>query len=319
MTEPTSFENFIIKCCELDEWDLRDYLRGTLTEAGFHVQEDDYQSHRPGKYKTIRNMLAIRGTEPRICLVAHTDVCRDHGATYRGGHQKAHPVIKTVDMYGKTKRIIQDKDRKVQTGGDDRLGVAINTWIALNTGYDMGLLFTTDEEVGAISADYVNFKELGDFDVLVQVDRGNQSNQLVTSISGLRLCDNETATRLLGIAEEIGLPRVTVQGLLTDVLAIKGDGKCKNAVNMTCGYHNSYGSSSNEYIDIDEAKDTLKFVSSIISDYEMEMIDELNNMLEVVPGASTEEMVTTTSEENPAIVVEENLLEPNEIENVVWN
>lgn len=304
MTEPTSFENFIIKCCELDEWDLRDFLRSELTQAGFNVQEDDYRSHRKGKYQQVHNMLAIRGSDPRICLVAHTDVCRDHGATYRGGHQKAYPVIKTVEMYGSTKRIIQDKDRQVQTGGDDRLGVAINTWIALNTGYDMGLLFTTDEEVGAISADYVNFKELGDFDVLVQVDRGNHSNQLVTSIGGVRLCDSETATRLLRISEEIGLPRVPVQGLLTDVLAIKGDGKCKNAVNMTCGYHNSYGSSPNEYIDIEEAKNTLKFVSSIISDYEMETINELSNAEEVV---------------EEAIIVEEQIATQEQLENTTWN
>lgn len=302
MTEPNSFENFIIKCCELDEWDLRDYLRESLTEAGFHVQEDDYRSHRPGKYKTIRNMLAIRGEDPRICLVAHTDVCRDHGASYRGGHQKAKPVIKTVDMYGVEKRIIQDEDRRVQTGGDDRLGVAINTWIALNTGYDMGLLFTTDEEVGAISADYVSFEELGDFDVLVQVDRGNHSNQLVTSISGVRLCDGATAARLLKISEEIGLPRVPVQGLLTDVLAIKGDGKCKNAVNMTCGYHNSFGSSPQEYIDIAEAKDTLKFVSSIIADYEMEAIEELNATQPTEP-----------------VVVEEQQMTEEQLNGEVWN
>jgi hypothetical protein len=296
MTEPNSFEEFIIQCCEMDEWDLRDFLRGRLTEAGFEVQEDDYVSHRPGKYKTIRNMLAIRGTEPSICLVAHTDVCRDHGAGFRGGHQKANPVVKTVSGFnGNEKRIIQDKDCRVQTGGDDRLGVAINTWIALNTGYDMGLLFTTDEEVGAISADYVNFPELGEFEVLVEVDRGNHSNQLVTSISGVKLCDGPTAARLLGISEEIGLPRVAVQGLLTDVLSIKGDGKCKNAVNMTCGYHNSFGSSSNEYIDIEEAKNTMKFVSSIINDYEMEKIDELNNHNEGGPS----EPQKTKADHNP--------------------
>lgn len=261
----------------MDEWDLRDFLRQSLTEAGFTVQEDDYVSHRPGKYKSIRNMLAIRGEQSKVCLVAHTDVCRDHGNSRISVHYKAHPVVKTIEGFRGTRRIIQDKDRKVQTGGDDRLGVAINTWVALNTGYDMGLLFTTDEEVGAISADYVSFKELGEFELLAEVDRGNHSNQLVTNIGGVTLCDRATTNRLLNIAEELGLPRDPVMGLLTDVMSIKGDKKCKNAVNMTCGYHNSFGAGSNEYIDVEEAEDTMKYVSAIIQDYELETIQNLNN------------------------------------------
>lgn len=274
MQENKLFENFIITCCELDEWDLRDFLKEKLIEVGFSVQEDNYSSYRSGKYQKVHNMLAIRGKNPRICLVAHTDVCRDHGYALKT-QKKATPVIKEMNRFGETRRIIQDKDCKVQVGGDDRLGVAINTWIALNTEYDMGLLFTTDEEVGTISADYVSFPELGEFDVLVQVDRGNHSNQLVTNISGIQLCDRDTATRLLNIAKEIGLPRVPVMGLLTDVLAIKSDRKCKNAVNMTCGYHQSIGSSPNEYIDIKEARETMIFVSNIISDYEVESINTL--------------------------------------------
>lgn len=277
MSDLQSFENFIMKCCELDEWDLRPFLKEKLVSVGFTFQEDDYSSYRPGRYQEVHNMLAMRGKSPRICLVAHTDVCRDHG--FKAKHKKATPVIKEVNRFGKDMRIIQDKDCNVQVGGDDRLGVAINTWIALNTGYDLGLLFTTDEEVGAVSADYVSFPELGEFDLLAQVDRGNHSNQLVTNISGVRLCSPETAKRLIGISEAIGMPRTTVMGLLTDVLSIKGDHKCKEAVNMTCGYHNSVGSSPNEYIDIQEARDTMKFVSSIIQDYDLELIakEEMEN------------------------------------------
>lgn len=275
MTEPNSFENFIIKCCEMDEWDLRDFLRSSLTEAGFSIQEDDYVSPRPGKFKTIRNMLAVRGEKPAVCLVAHTDCCRDHGRNDRE-LKRTFPVIKEVQTLDGVKRIIQDKERRVQTGGDDRLGVAISVWIALNTGYDMGLLFTTDEEVGGISADHVSFEELNDFQLLAQIDRGNHSNQLVVNIGGVPLCDVQTADRLLGIALEIGLPREPVRGLFTDVYSLRKDRKCKNAVNMTCGYHHSYGSSAEEYIDIEEARDTMKFVSSIIADYEMETIEKLN-------------------------------------------
>lgn len=275
MSEIQSFENFIIKCCELDEWDLRDFLREKLTAAGFTIQEDDYKSYRTGQYQKVHNMLAMRG-EPKVCLVAHTDVCRDHGS--RREHKKAKPVIKEVSRFGKESRIIQDENCAVQVGGDDRLGVAINTWIALNTGYDLGLLFTTDEEVGNCSADYANFKEFMHFDLFVQVDRGNHSRQLVTNIGGVKLCDTQMANTLLQIAEDIGLPRVPVIGLMTDVLALKSDNKIKAAVNMTCGYHGSIGSSPNEYIEIDEAKDTLRYVSEIIKYFDLQTDETINTV-----------------------------------------
>lgn len=257
-----SFEQYIMNCCRAREWNLRGFLKNKLISHGFRILEDDYQTHRikrNANYGKVHNLLAIRGN-PKICLVAHTDVVRDHG-------NKCPDVDPVIKEYG-TDLIIQDRNCKVQIGGDDRLGVAINSWIGLNTGYDLGLLFTTDEEIGNISADYVSFEELNDFELLVQVDRGNQfSRQLVTRIGGTELCSSEVAGRLLRIAEKIEMPRDPVGGLMTDVLSIKGKNKCKNAVNMTCGYHNSHG--PREYISIPEARATTKYVAEIIKDYEL--------------------------------------------------
>lgn len=267
-----SFEDFIIMCCEMDEWDLRDFLRDNLTKLGFTVQEDDYVSHRSGRYRSVKNMLAIRGDKPRVCLVAHTDVCRDHNGNRE--HRKAKPVLKKVERFGKTIDIIQDEYCKVQVGGDDRLGVAINTWIAMNTGYDMGLLYTTEEEIGALSADYCSFPELMNFELCAQVDRGNHSRQLVTNIYGRQLCSNEMAHRLLSIAQRIDLPRTPVSGLLTDVLALTENRRIKAAVNMTCGYHASVGSSPNEFITVEEAVETVRYVSEIIKDFDLENINQ---------------------------------------------
>jgi hypothetical protein len=254
-----------MQCCKSREWNLRKFLKKKLIDAGFRIIEDDYSSYRKGKYQQVHNMLAIRGT-PRICLVAHTDVCRDHGDDI----PDVNPTIKNMEIDGEFKKIIQDKNCEVQVGGDDRLGVAINSWIALNTGYDLGLLFTTDEEVGVVSAEYVHFPELLDFDLLLQVDRGNRSHQLVSSIGGELLCSYTTANRLIQISKNIDHPRYIVDGMLTDVLALKINHMCKEAVNMTCGYHNSIGAQMNEYIDIQEAKDTMQYVSSIIQYYDLE-------------------------------------------------
>lgn len=268
MEQKYSFENFIMQCCRAKEWELRKFLYKVLTRAGFDIIEDDYKSHRDDKFNTVHNMLAIRG-EPRVCLVAHTDVCRDHAY----GSPMVDPVIKIEKIKDEMRAIIQDRYCDVQVGGDDRLGVAINTWIALNSGYDMGILFTTDEEIGLVSAEYVKFPNLLDFDLLVQVDRGNHSDQLVTNISGYEMCSDETAQKLLEIAEDINLPRYQVSGMLTDILAIKTNHMCKDAVNMTCGYHNSIGADRDEYIDIQEAKDTMKYVANIVKYYYLEEED----------------------------------------------
>jgi acetylornithine deacetylase/succinyl-diaminopimelate desuccinylase-like protein len=241
---------------------LRKFLKRILPKFNFKIIEDNYVGRRDERFSTVHNLLAIRGN-PQTCLVAHTDVCRDHAY----GSPPVNPVFKQTTIGGELRNLIQDEHCKFQVGGDDRLGVAINTWIALNTGYDLGLLFTTDEEIGVVSADYVSFPELLNFEILLQTDRGNHTDQLVTSIGCTELCSKEVGDQLIAISEKIGLPRYKVNGMLTDVLALKSNGMCRQAVNMTCGYHNSYGSSSDEYIDIQEAKDTMKFVSSIIKHY----------------------------------------------------
>jgi hypothetical protein len=287
----SAYEYHIIQCCKNDEWVLRAWLRKVLGRAGFTIYEDGYQTDRIKKdkrYSTVHNMLAIRGENPKVCLVAHTDVCRDHESSRytmdgeypwmkdkedkgdlksRISNQKVEPVIKMIEHEGKMRRIIQDKDCKLQVGGDDRLGVAINTWIALNTGYDMGLYFPTDEEIGLQSASACKMDRLKDFELLVQVDRGNHSNQLVPKISNTVICTYEKVVHMLELAYNLNMPREIVCGLSTDVYALHRNGYAKNAVNMTTGYHNSHGAQKDEYIDVIEARDTMKFVSEIVKSY----------------------------------------------------
>lgn len=285
-----SFEEFIIQCCKAEEGTLRKWMRKVLPRFGFSIIEDDYRSERADDnpaYAEVHNLLAVRGN-PRVCLVAHTDVCRDHKSNgphpyypkstadkekIPAGAKVVQPVIKRVEVEEEdtktVKRIIQDKNCDLQVGGDDRLGVAINSWIALNTGYDLALLFTTDEEVGLKSARKVEFPELKRYDLCIQVDRGNHSHELVTKIGSTILCDYDTAVRLLEVAYDIGMPRKIVNGAGTDVVALKDRGIIKNAVNMTCGYHCSYGAGPQEYVDISEARSTMQYVASIVKDFSL--------------------------------------------------
>ncbi len=280
-----TFEDFMLNCFRVSEPQLRKWCHKTLPKYGFDLKEDTYQTSssrlaKDPELKIVHNLLAIRGNKPKICLVAHTDVCRDHDHTIDYSNNKAprkektlrvNPVIKTAEIEEEgvkiLTRVIQDKTCDVQVGGDDRLGVAINLWIALNTGYDMGLYFPTDEEKGLLSARACKFKELKDFELCAQVDRGNNSHELVNKIHDTLLCDYDTTARLLEIAFDIGMPRKLVSGNGTDVCALKESGMIKNGVNMTCGYHHSYGSSGNEYVVIDEAKETLRYVSEIVKDF----------------------------------------------------
>lgn len=292
------FERWVMQCCKADEWELRKFLKKVLARAGFTtILEDNYRSERCGsekRYETVHNLLLIRGENPRVCLVSHTDVCRNHGTPKWEGEDtdeyaywmrgssasktedkdapkriplKVRPIIKEIEEGGAKRRIITDDGNRIQVGGDDRLGVAINTYIALNTTYPMGLYFPTDEEIGLKSAGMCEMQQLKDFDLLVQTDRGNHSNELVVKIGGEILMTYSTTVRLLEIAYDIGLPRVPITGMGTDIYAIKKRNMCKEACNLTVGYHNSRGDSSDEYIDVKEAKDTLRFVSEIIKDY----------------------------------------------------
>jgi len=277
-----TFEEFIMQCCKSGEGGLRKWIHKILPRYGFTIKEDSYLPERARKqdsYKNVHNLLAVRGN-PKICLVAHTDVCRDHDSKplYYGNPKKkpdhsvmVEPVIKRVEVEEEShkiiKRIIQDKNCESQVGGDDRLGVAINLWVALNTGFDVALLFTTDEEIGLKSARVVDFAELREYDLCLQVDRGNHSHELVTKIGSTILCDYDTVVRLLEIAFDMGKPRQAIQGANTDVAAMRDRKIIKNAVNMTCGYHSSFSSNPNEYIDIEEATDTMKYVAAIVKDY----------------------------------------------------
>lgn len=266
----TEFTNLLITCCKLSEPELRSYIKQVLTKHNFSIQEDGYRSARYEESSNIPNLLAIRGN-PKVCLVSHTDVCREHFmfqgtlADETASDYAVNPVIKEIVHFNNLVSAIQDKDCLAQVGGDDRAGIAIELWLAMKTNLPIGILFTTDEEIGLLSAKEVAFPELLDFELLVQIDRGNQPNQqIVTQIGQTQICEESLAKSLIDLSIKTGKPRQEVIGGGTDVLAIKYRGMCKNAINLTCGYHNSFGSNPSEYIVIQETEETMEYVKDII-------------------------------------------------------
>lgn len=263
-----SFQDLIIWCCVVDEVSLRKNIKKVLSNNNFSYVEDDYVSDRATSYSKneLVNLLLVRGNKPNYCLVAHTDVCRDHTSFEdKTGILFPIPVVKTLN----NRKILQDKNCNTQVGGDDRLGVAIILWCALHTNHDFGILFTTDEESGLVSASKAQFNQLNNFKLLIEIDRGNQSNQLVNQIKDLKICEDKIVEKLLAKLASIDLPRTLVNGGRTDVYILKKNNVCQNAINMTCGYHESYNDSGLEYIDLQEAEDTKKCIISFLEDHNL--------------------------------------------------
>lgn len=260
-----SFEDIVIYCCKQDEYVLRNDIKNNLTSTfNFSVEEDNYISYRntTDKYNS-GNMLFTRGSDPKICLVAHTDVVRDHSAFRNNDFSlSVEPVVKELNG----RQIIQDKECYTQVGGDDRLGVAIIWYIAMHTKESFGILLTTDEEVGLRSADHVKFQSLNNFALLLEIDRGRYSNQIINEIYGWSMCDDITLGTLQWLATSFGIPRESESGASTDILKLKFNDVCKNAVNITCGYYNPH--SNDEYIDIVEAKETCEYVKFVVQNFE---------------------------------------------------
>jgi len=252
---PSRFVWHVAGCCAATESALRGWLEDALPRLGFGLEHDDYAVSEDCPHS---NLLARRG-EPRVVLVAHTDTCRGH----RYADSRTEPCLRK-GVRGRARRwVLQDRGCQVQLGADDRLGVAIATWIASETRAPLGLLFTTDEEIGLLSAGHVPVAWGEGCDLFVQIDRGAERPQLVTSIAGMPLCSKETEASLLVLAGGIGLPREVANGRGTDVFVLKDRGVAREAVNLTCGYHRSHR--EDEFVDVLEAWETVRFVREVVA------------------------------------------------------
>lgn len=251
----SGFVRHVARCCAAAESALRRWLETELPKAGFSLHHDDYATTEGRPHP---NLLARRG-EPSVVLVTHTDTCREHAHPGR----RSDPCLRKVVRGGTRRWILQDRACRVQLGADDRLGVAIATWVGARARVPLGLLFTTDEEIGLRSARHVPVAWGDGCDLFVQIDRGADEPQLVTSIHGMPLCGKDTERSLIATAEGVGLPRAVADGRGTDVFVLKMQGVVREAVNLTCGYHRAHR--EDEFVDVQEAWETVELVRAIVS------------------------------------------------------
>lgn len=208
----------LIHLCKLKQDELKDWL----------------YNHLKNYYKDIDNSdgyLYCKGDIP-VCLVAHMDTV----------HTKS--VADVWISYDSPDIITSPQG----IGGDDRCGV----FALLQLKYlKPHLLFTEDEEIGAIGAEKFvkKYKEL-DVNVFIEIDRRG-SNDVVRYDD-----DNDSVVKIFeeyGFKEEYG--SFTDISTLCPHFGISG-------VNISSGYYNAH--TTNEYINLEELLFNIKRIKNII-------------------------------------------------------
>lgn len=166
------------------------------------------------KTKSNGKWIYHRGTYP-VMLVAHLDT--------------VHRTMPTEDTiyYSKDGNVLNCPDG---IGGDDRCGVAIILELIRRTGIDFSVLFTTDEEIGAVGAsDFVNTRRnLRNVNAIVEYDRRGSDDVVRYYDGNLELTE---------IAEKYGFIRNT--GSFSDIVELS-DGFGVSSINISSGYYNEH-------------------------------------------------------------------------------
>ena len=216
---------------------LRSYI-GTLP-GNISVSQDRYG-----------NLYVIKGTgENYPCLVSHIDqVAHCH-------HSKDFKAIETKDIifgYSPGKRRFENP------GADDKNGIFI--CLECLKKYDtIKIAFFKEEETGCAGSSNAYMPFFNDVRFVIQPDRKGNSD-LITSIGFSELCSDEFIKAVK--PEEWGYKENN--GLLTDVMVLKGNGMGVSCVNLSCGYYNAHSDH-----EITVKKDLMKgllFVEHIIED-----------------------------------------------------
>jgi len=181
------------------------------------------------------NILVTSGeADTYPCICAHMD--------------EVHPAI--LD-----KEVIEYKDFMfcfspsrmgvVGSGADDKNGIFI-ALKALDVLPAVKLLFTVEEEIGAVGAYNVNTKKwLKNVRYVIQCDRRG-SDDFVTSISGIKLASKEFKKDAGTILKGYGFNETT--GMLTDVMALKEEGLRVSCCNLSCGYYTPHSDREVTYL-----------------------------------------------------------------------
>ena len=217
---------------------LEDFLRSTQKQL-FKLLAKKFK----GKAILSKgNFILVRGTAP-VMLVAHLDTVHTE------------PV----------KQICASKDENILMspqgiGGDDRCGVFAIVKVYQSAQVKPWLLFTCDEEVGGLGAQYfcqvhsqgLLPKELDALKFLVEIDRKGSNDAVYYD------CDNSDFEAYI-----TSKGFTTAFGSFSDISLIAPELGVA-AVNLSSGYYNAH--TLHEFINVNELKDTIRKVGEIVSE-----------------------------------------------------
>ena len=181
-----------------------------------------------------------KGTKGSPILVAHMDNVL---------HGNREPVMSLDGRYimGKTAGI----------GWDDKAGIIANIELFYRMKGKIRIIFTTDEEIGGVSAGKLDPSRFADAKYMIELDRRG-GKDLIQHSGSTRLCSDEFALMIEGY----GFKRAT--GTFTDVNKFKGMKPKIEMCNLSIGYYNAH--SDNEYLDTVEFNDIVDRVEKILNE-----------------------------------------------------
>lgn len=171
-------------------------------------------------------------------------------------HGKREPVMSIDGRY------MMGKD--VGIGFDDKAGIIANIELFKRMKGKVRLIFTTDEEVGGISAGKLDPSRIADAKYMIELDRRDK-NDLIQYSGSTRLCSDEFALKI----EALGFKRAT--GTFTDVNRFKEKCPKIEMCNLSIGYYNAH--SNQEYLDLNAFDNIVDKVETILNTFTDEYVD----------------------------------------------
>lgn len=220
------------------------------------------------------NIYATKGKADLYpCIVAHTDTVHDlvpnedfmvgHDASYSewwGYHRTQRVTVKEpVTVNGKKEMVEKTYPLALGIGGDDKVGI----FVALNLlrqAKVMKCAFFRDEEIGCIGSHAAEMDFFTDTTLVLQCDRRGTS-EFVTKVGGTDLMSVEFKKAVAPLLEKYEFKHVN--GLSTDVAALKAEGLAVSCANISCGYYKPH--QSTEYINTHDMLTAQDLVQDIIA------------------------------------------------------
>lgn len=154
--------------------------------------------------------------------------------------------------------------RKAGIGFDDKAGIIANIELFKRMEGKVRIIFTTDEEIGGVSAGKLDPSRIKDAKYMIELDRRDRKD-LIQYSGSTRLCSDSFAEKI----EAVGFKRAT--GTFTDVNKFKAKCPQVEMCNLSIGYFNAH--TDNEYLDLEYFDEILDKVEIILNTFTDTYVD----------------------------------------------